>query len=128
MKAWQTKISDFSDIIYSTSKNVLKMMWLSRNTKVLDSFSPTNGKLTPALCDQVTNYCLGSLTFSLFSATITNDIPTIRGKNRLHTITHVHNIAHVNCCTCTYLFPKQTEYQHQWEKKFWSNYIKYIWE
>ena len=77
MKAWQTKISDFSDIIYSTSKNVLKMMWLSRNTKVLDSFSPTNEKLTPALCDQVTSYCLGSLTLSPFSATITNDVPTI---------------------------------------------------
>ena len=25
----------------------------------------------------------------------------------LHRIAHVHNIVHVNCCTCTYIFPKQ---------------------
>ena len=33
------KISDFSDVIYTTRKNEL-IMWLNRNTKVLDSFSP----------------------------------------------------------------------------------------
>ena len=32
--------SDSSDVIYITSKNELKMMWLSRNTKLLDSFPP----------------------------------------------------------------------------------------
>ena len=36
----QTKISDFSGVIYTTSKNELKMVWLSRNTKILDSFLP----------------------------------------------------------------------------------------
>ena len=29
-----------SDVIYTASKNELKMIWLSRNTKVLDSFPP----------------------------------------------------------------------------------------
>ena len=29
-------------------------MWLSRSAKVLNSFSLKNGKLTPVLCDQVT--------------------------------------------------------------------------
>ena len=28
---------DFSDVIYKTSKNELKMMWLSKNIKLLDS-------------------------------------------------------------------------------------------
>ena len=36
----QTKISDFSGVIYTTSKNELKMMWLSRITEVLDCFPP----------------------------------------------------------------------------------------
>ena len=35
----------------------------------------------------------------------------MRQKNYgLHMITCVHNIVHVNCCTCTYFFPKQTGY------------------
>ena len=37
----QTKIFDFSDVIYITSINKLKTMWLNRNTKVLDSSSPS---------------------------------------------------------------------------------------
>ena len=37
----QTKIPDFSDAIYITSK----MMWLSRNTKVFDSFPPQKWKV-----------------------------------------------------------------------------------
>ena len=41
----QTTISDFSDVIYTASKNELKMMWLSRTTKVLDSFSPQKWKV-----------------------------------------------------------------------------------
>ena len=36
----QTKISYYSDVIDAASKNELKMMWLSRKTKLLDSFSP----------------------------------------------------------------------------------------
>ena len=31
---------DLSDVIYTTSRYELKMMWLSGNTKVLDSFPP----------------------------------------------------------------------------------------
>ena len=51
------------------------MVWLSRNTKVLDSYSLKNGKLMPILCGQVTQG-LGSLTFGcLVSATSMNDIP-----------------------------------------------------
>ena len=33
-------MSDFSGVIYTTSKNELKMMSLNRNTKLFDSFSP----------------------------------------------------------------------------------------
>ena len=36
----QTKIPDFSDVIYTTSKNELKMMWLTKNMKVWDLFPP----------------------------------------------------------------------------------------
>ena len=36
----QTKISYYSDVIDAAIKNELKMMWLSRKTKLLDSFSP----------------------------------------------------------------------------------------
>ena len=64
----KTKISNFSNVIYTTSKNELKMMWLTRNTKVLDSFPLKNGKFMPVLCDQVTQ-CLGSLRISLVSVT-----------------------------------------------------------
>ena len=63
----QTKICDFLDVISTVSKNELKMIWLSRNTKVLDSFSPQKWG-TPVLCDQVTQ-CSSSLTFNLVSAT-----------------------------------------------------------
>ena len=52
-------------------------MWLSRNTKVLDSFSPQ--KWGNLISDQVTQ-CPGSLTFSLISVTSINDIPPIQGK------------------------------------------------
>ena len=71
----KTKISNFSNVIYTTSKNELKMMWLTRNTKVLHSFPLKNGKFTPVLCDQV-NQCLGLLTIRLASATSTNAIPS----------------------------------------------------
>ena len=70
----QTKISNFSDVIYITSKNELKLMWFSINTKILNSFPLKNGKFMPVLCDQVTQ-CLDSLTIKLVSATSTNDIP-----------------------------------------------------
>ena len=32
-------VSDFSDVIYTTNKNEL-IMWLNRNTELLDSFPP----------------------------------------------------------------------------------------
>ena len=64
------------------------MMWLSRNTKVLDISPFKNGKLMPVLCDQITQ-CSGSLTFSPVSATSTNDVPTIRGK-RIMDRTRLH--------------------------------------
>ena len=55
------------------------MMWLSRNTKLLDSFPLKNGKLKPALCDQVTQ-CSGSLTISSACAISANDIPSYEAK------------------------------------------------
>ena len=79
----QTKNSDFSDKIYITIKNEFKMMWLNRNTKVFDSYLPQKWEVIAC------SMCLGS--------------PT-----RSHIIAHCHNIARVDCCTCTYFFPKQT--------------------
>ena len=64
------------------------MMWLSRHTKVLDSFPLKNGKFTHVLCDQVT-WCLGLLTISLVSAISTNDVPIIGGK-RIMGLTQSH--------------------------------------
>ena len=99
--------SEFLDVIYARRKNQLNMMWLSRNTKVLETFPLKNGKLTPFLCDQVTQ-CLDSLSFSLFSPTSTKtSTPYEEKKNGSHTIARVHNIARVNFCTCTYVFLKQ---------------------
>ena len=68
-----------------------------------------NGKLTPVLCNQVTQ-CSVSLTVSLVSAASTNVIPTIRGK-RILDYTCIHNIVPVNCHTCTYFSPNKTENQ-----------------
>ena len=93
-------MSDFSDVIYATIKNELKMKWLSRKFKLLDSFSPQKWEvrftdIEPCLCDKH-EWLLHHM----------------RLKNYVsHLITHSHNIAHVNCCTCTYFFPKQTRYQ-----------------
>ena len=41
----QTKISKFSDVIDARNKNELKMMWLSKDTEVLDYFSPQKWKV-----------------------------------------------------------------------------------
>ena len=84
------------------------MIWLSRNTNVLDCLSPQKWKVSACSIYQVT-HCSGSLTFSLFSATSMNGIPTMQGK-RIMDSTQLHTSisAHVNCRTCTYSFPKQT--------------------
>ena len=48
-----------------------------------------------------------------------NDVPTIEGKRIMdHTIARVHNIVHVNCCTCTYFFLKQNVESINWEVMF----------
>ena len=88
----QTKISDSSEVIYTTSKNDLKMMWLSRNTKVMDSFSPQKQEFFwESYCDKHKWHPHHT-----------------RQKNYgLYTITCLHNIARVNCHTCTYFFLKQ---------------------
>ena len=75
----QAKITYFSNVIYMTSKNELKLMWLSRSTNLLDSFPPKNGELKSLLCNQVTQ-CSHSLTVSLVSLKSTNDVPIIQGK------------------------------------------------
>ena len=48
-------MSVFSDLIYTTIKNELKMMWFNRN---IGFFPLKNGNLTHVLCNQVTP-CLG---------------------------------------------------------------------
>ena len=55
------------------------MMWLSRNTKILDPPPFKNGKFMPVLSDQVTQY-FGLLMISLISATSTSNIPITGGK------------------------------------------------
>ena len=56
------------------------MMWLSRNTEVLDCF--LRQKWEVHVCSMQSGYtqCLNSLTISLVSATNTNDVPIIGGK------------------------------------------------
>ena len=67
------------------------MIWLTRNTTVLDYFHLKNGKFTHVLHDQVTQ-CLDSLTINL------------------HMVARAHNTAHVNQSTRTYFILKQTAY------------------
>ena len=72
-------------------------MWLSRNTAVLDSFPHRNGKLTPVLCNQVTQ-CSGSLTFRFVSTTSTNDDLTIwRQKKELWIMLNCPDPQHSTC-------------------------------
>ena len=85
------------------NKKWVKMMWLSRKSKVLDSFSPK--KWEDNTCSMWSGYTkfFGSLTFSLVSLTSTNDVPPhhIKQKNYgSHTIAQVDTIAHVSCCIC----------------------------
>ena len=84
------------------------MMWLSRNTKVMDSFSLKNGKLTLALYGQVTQ-CSGSLTFSLVSTTSTNDVPLYKAKELW--IAHNRTCPEHSACELLHmhLFPLKTE-------------------
>ena len=106
----RTKISDFSGVIYTTSKNELKMIWLSRNTKILDSFLPQ--KMEVYACSIWSSYSVSEFT---------DNQPCWRVKHKWrphhrrqknygsHTIARIHNIVHVNFSTCTCFFPKQTE-------------------
>ena len=84
-------------------------MWLSRNTKVLDSFPPQKWEVYA--CSMWSGY----LVFGF-----TDDQPCYRDKHKWHshhrrqknygshTIACIHNIARVNCSTGTYFFLKQT--------------------
>ena len=72
----QIKFPDFSDVIHTTGKNELNIMWLSRNTKLLDSFSSKKVNAS----SMWSGYCLGSVKISTFSVTSINDVPIIEGK------------------------------------------------
>ena len=73
-------------------------MWLSRNTKVLDSFPPPQ-KWEAYACSMWSGY-------SMFGKRRSHHR---RQKNyESHMIARIHNIAHVNCCKGTYFFLKQT--------------------
>ena len=123
LKTWfqEKKTSDFLNVICSTRKIKLKMIWLSRDTQVLDSFSPRKWEVNTC------SMWWGSLTFSLVSTTSTNDVPTKRGK-RIMDRTQTHNIiARVNFRTRTYFFPKQTGNYSSvfWEGNYtWQRYIQ----
>ena len=64
------------------------MMWLSRNTKEMDCFPPHKWEVNA--CSMRSGYSVfRSLTYSLVSATSTNDVPTIQGK-RIMDCTQLH--------------------------------------
>ena len=74
-------------------------MWLSRNTKVLDSSPPQ--KWVVYAWSMWSDYSVFGKWRSLHR----------RQKNYgLQTIAHVHNIAPVSCSTGTYFLPKQTDF------------------
>ena len=60
----QTKVSDFLDAIYTTNKNELKMISLSKNTIILDSFCPQ--KLEDYACSMWSGYSVSEFTDSQF--------------------------------------------------------------
>ena len=79
------QISDFSDVIYLTSKNELTM-WLDRNTEELNSFSPQ--KLEVNACSSWSGFIFRFTDIGLFSETSTDDIPPYEAKELR--ITHSH--------------------------------------
>ena len=110
-----------------------KKNWVKNETlKYWILFLLKNEKFMSVLYDQITQ-CSDSLTFTLVSATSTKDVPPYEAKELW--ITHICNIAHVNCCTCTYFFLKQTEHsylniqiQNQQGKLFfkWACYFHFL--
>ena len=57
------------------------------------------------------NSTFSSLTFSLASTTGMSNVHTIWGKRIMdHTQSHASITKCVNCCTCTYFFPKKTAF------------------
>ena len=82
------KIPDFLDVFYTTNKNELKLMWVSRNTEVLDCSFPQKWEVYACSMLLVTQY-LDSLTFSLVTLVSMNDIPIIQGK-RIMNCTYPH--------------------------------------
>ena len=61
------------------NKNKNKNDVVNQKDQSTGVFPLKNWKLMSVLCGSVTQ-CLGSLTFSIFSATSANDVPTIQGK------------------------------------------------
>ena len=87
------------DVIYTTGKNELKMILLSKSTKIWILFPLKNDKLSPVLRDQVTQ-CMGSATLARQARMMPHHK---RQKNYgLHTITRAYNIARANKSTRTY--------------------------
>ena len=82
---------------------------LSRNTKVLDSFS--SQKLVVNACSMLSGYSVFRFTDIQPCQHDKQEwhLHHMRQKNyRLHTITRVRNVICANCCTCTSFFLKQT--------------------
>ena len=85
------------------------MMWLGRNTKVLDSFSTQKWEVNA--CSMRSGYLvLGFRHSVLLAQQVQMMPPSYKAKEiwMARDYTH-HNIVRVNCCTCTYFFPKQNE-------------------
>ena len=93
---------------YTTSKTELKMMWLRRNTKVLDSFYPSKWEINA--CSMWWGYSMFKfIDFQSYWHDKHEWRPSYTTQKNYgsHTIACIHNTAHVNCCTCTYFFRKR---------------------
>ena len=89
-------MSDFSDVICATCKIELKMMWLNRNTEVLDSFPPQKWEVNACSMWSGSTQCLSSLTISLVSSISMNDVLIIGGKRFMdRTRSHVSITLHM---------------------------------
>ena len=89
-------------------------MWLSRNTEVLDSFPPEIKKFNA--CSTWSGYSV--LEFTDNQRCLRNNHqwqPYHRRQKNYgsYMLTHVHNIAYVNCNTCTYFLLNNSKVQHE---------------
>ena len=104
------------------------MMWLRRNTKVLDSFYPSKWEINA--CSMWWGYSmLRFIDFKSYWHDKHEWRPsyTTQMNYGSHTIACIHNTAHVNCCACTYFFRKWLlQFSQHPSKSFFFEFLAYI--